>query len=487
MGLKFGIIAAFAAMVCATAAAASPWAEVGDAQLRSDIEILAAAGLIDDVTTHWPLPWASIVARLRRGNLDKQPEYLRDAAGRVLRVAQGQAKIDQLRISVWADVASDRSVIRGFDGMGRETAQGQLAFEYMTDSTALRVALGAQTLGHGDTASFMPDNSYFAQKIGGAVLYAGYLPHWWGPGWISSLTLSNNARPFPQIGIERGETDAFQSPWLSWLGPWQAELFIGILDGPRIAKNTGFVGTRVTINPLPSLELAISRTTQICGTGQRCVPLADYFSTPLQSPSSPDHTNDESGFDAKYSGVIRGWPFEVYLQLMNEDNGPFVQSATSHLFGATVWMPIAKTPLRLTFEYADSVATRNIFSFGNPFFGTAYNNFQYIDGMRYRARTLGFSLDSDSRLYTLQASWRDEDERSYELSLHHAQIMDPASPKTINFVTTAPVEINMAEARVTLPFHHWKLDLAGRLQDDQPRPDHGFKAAIEAAIVYNFF
>ncbi|MEY4964874.1 MAG: hypothetical protein RL274_457 [Pseudomonadota bacterium] len=33
-------------------AAASPWAEVGDNQLRSDIQLLAAAGVVDDVTTH---------------------------------------------------------------------------------------------------------------------------------------------------------------------------------------------------------------------------------------------------------------------------------------------------------------------------------------------------------------------------------------------------------------------------------------------------
>ncbi len=47
------------------AANASPWAEVGDSQLRSDIEILAAANVIDGITTHWPLPWAGIVSRLQ--------------------------------------------------------------------------------------------------------------------------------------------------------------------------------------------------------------------------------------------------------------------------------------------------------------------------------------------------------------------------------------------------------------------------------------
>jgi hypothetical protein len=48
---------AMAVLLCgALPSLASPWAEVGDNQLRGDIEILASAGVLDDVTTHWPLP-----------------------------------------------------------------------------------------------------------------------------------------------------------------------------------------------------------------------------------------------------------------------------------------------------------------------------------------------------------------------------------------------------------------------------------------------
>jgi hypothetical protein len=53
---RVAIIAATFLFAGATAKA-SPWAEPGDVQLRSDIEILANAGLIDGITTQWPLPW----------------------------------------------------------------------------------------------------------------------------------------------------------------------------------------------------------------------------------------------------------------------------------------------------------------------------------------------------------------------------------------------------------------------------------------------
>jgi hypothetical protein len=46
--------------------------------------------------------------------------------------------------------------------------------------------------------------------------------------------------------------------------------------------------------------------------------------------------------------------------------------------------------------------------------------------------------------------------------------------------------VNMAEARASLPItinnRTLKLELAGRLQDDQPRPHSGFAAAFEVAL-----
>ncbi|HEY4942168.1 MAG TPA: capsule assembly Wzi family protein [Rhizomicrobium sp.] len=481
----FTIAALGMSWLCAPASA-SPWAEVGDAQLRSDIEILAAAGVIDDITMHWPLPWASIVTDLHRNAGVGQSAMVRAAAQRVLAASQRAMQFDTLRGSVTVDGTNAPSVVRGFDGLGRETAQGQVSLEYVMPTTAVRLSLGAEDRYHTGRISIVPDNSYIAQKIGGTVVYAGYLTHWWGPGWISSLSLSNNARPFPQIGIARDETSAFDTPWLSWLGPWQFEFFVGLLDGPRIARNTGYVGARFELNPLPGLQIGLSRTTELCGTGHRCVPVADYFSTPLQSPGHPDHTNDESGFDLRYDTMAAGWPIEVYLQVMNEDNGPFVQSASSHLFGATTWIPLSDNPLRLTLEYTDSIATRNIFSFGKVFYGVAYNNTDYLDGMRYRGRTLGFSLDGDSRLLTLQGSWQDQDAWTYEVTFHRAQISDSHAPLGSNVVSAGPVTVDIGEARVAIPFKDLKLELAARFQDDQPRPWVGSLGAFEAAITYNF-
>ena len=484
-GLVVGAVLSFA-VILSLPASASPWAEVGNSQLRSDLEILANAGIIDDITTHWPIPWAGVMTRLRGEDvLVDQPMYVREAARRVLDEALREMRVGDLRATVTLDATNRPNIVRGFDAMGLGEGQSQLSLEYMTSTTAARLSAGIfASKFKGGEKQFMPDGSYGAQKIGGALIYAGYLTHWWGPGWISALSYSNNARPFPQVGIERDSTDAFRTPWLSWLGTWQMEFLVGWFNDKRVATNTYWDGFRFTFNPLPGLQIGLARTDELCGKGHPCKPLASYFDI-RNDPGHISPTNDEGIIDLKYTRSFYGIPFEIYTQAMNEDTNPFVHSFSSHLFGASTWVPVGGQNIRLTIEYTDSIATRDIFSFGNVGFGVSYNNFQYIDGMRYRGRALGFSLDSDSRLLTLQASAVDAGDRTFTLTFHRAQVSTPFTGAA-NPLTTAPVTIDIGEARIIVPWSDVKLDVAARVQDDQLRPSRGVTAAIEGALQVEF-
>jgi hypothetical protein len=104
--------------------------------------------------------------------------------------------------------------------------------------------------------------------------------------------------------------------------------------------------------------------------------------------------------------------------------------------------------------------------------------------MRYRDRTLGFSLDSDSRLLTLQGNLTDSHDRSYTLSLHRARV-STLQTGAANIVSSAPVTINYMEARVVVPTKVADFSFGGRLQDDRPRPDKGFGGAVEAAVTFH--
>ncbi len=476
--------AAATLLVLAAPAFAGPWAEMGNAQLRSDIEFLAANGAIDNVTTQWPIPWGGVLYRLDQPQslLNRGPDVLQ-AAARVERIGQADTRPDSVHYSLDVDLTNAPDVVRSFDAMGRGTSQGQATVSWNGTDTAINLSVGAQQGNRGDKQSLLLDNSYIAQRIGNAAVYAGYLAHWWGPGWTSALSLSNNARPFPQVGITRIDTTGFRAPALSWIGPWQAEFFVGVLDGQRIAKNTLFNGIRFSFNPIKGLELGLARTEQLCGTGHPCKPVTEFLNT-RNDPIHPSKSKDETNFDIRYTGLAWGTPYAVYTQVMDRDTGPFVHSDSSHLFGASVWLPVANTLMRVTAEYASTISTQQFFSFGEYTYGITYTDYKYTDGWQYRDRTLGMSLDTDSRLASLQASWMGKHNITYTLTYYNASVGSPYTPAGINIVSPAPVTIDIGQARVSLPFQKFHFDIGLRIQDDQPRPKKGALFGAELALNY---
>lgn len=465
-----------------SSAQAGPWAEVGDAALRSDILILASAGVIDNVTMQWPLPWAGIADRLNRSNaLVDQPAYVRAAAERVKKRVSTELKLHRKTLSATLDATTEPSVVQGFASLGQSTLSGSVALGYMWNATAVNLSLGGRSVFGTDRQSFVLDNSYIAQRLGNTVIYAGYKTHWWGPGWFSAMSLSNNARPIPQIGISRAGTAESEEWWLSWLGEWQAEAFVGLLDGPRIAKNTDFVGVRFAFSPMPHLEIGLARTTMLCGSGHECSPLKDYFSLKNDNKQI-NNSNDQGNIDIRYNGSYEDISYEAYLQFMNDDTNPIQNSWSSHLYGASAWFPMPNGTGRVTVEFADSVATYDLWGSGtSP--GAAYNNWKYADGMRYRGRTLGFSLDSNSRLLSIQTNYTRDSGDSYTFTYHHAEVN---SQQVTNVVSASPVILNMIESRSDLPLK-WgdanvQLSLIGRMQDNRPRPDKGWLASAEVRL-----
>jgi hypothetical protein len=473
-----------------THAWAAPWAEVGDAQLRSDIETLAMAGVIDNLTTQWPVPWSRILEHLSvNGALAGQPSWVVDAAERIRRQAADQMTPDTSSFSAYFDATNAPEVVRGFDALGRQNVQTQGTLSWNGETTFIQLSAGAQSHDRLDTQTVLLDGTYIAKQVAGTAIYAGYLTHWWGPGWISALSLSNNSRPIPQIGISRIDSSPFKTKWLSWMGPWQAEFFVGMLDGDLIPTHTLVDGLRFNFNPAPGLDIGVERMDESCGHGHPCNPL-NYFDL-SNNNAHPSKTNDQGDFDIKYSRELGAVSLSAYVQLMNEDSNPFWHSGTSHLFGLTGWVPVGATRVRITAEFTDTIPTTNIFNFGSYEYGFAYNDYKYPGGMRYRDRALGFSLDTDSKLATLQASWLGPHAVTWTLSYHHATI-DAQAPadaevySTISYVSSAAVPIDIGEVRASFPLlDHFTVDAAVRYSTDQPRPAHGSQGAGELRLKYS--
>lgn len=473
--------------------AGEPWLEVGDSSLRSDVEILAAHGLIDGPTTTWPLPAGGILAGLSDPDaIKQQPAYVQAAAARVL------AALDHNGVagSVDARLTNQPDVVRGFDAQARNQSDLSAGAAWNGDGLNAQLKVGEQSRVDGQQGRFALDGSYVSGRIDNWLVYGGLVDQWFGPGWNSSLILSNNARPFPKIGIMRDDPHAFETPWLSWFGPWQINLFGGVLDDPRVASDPVYIALRVSIMPVTGLELALTRDLMACGSGHKCDPATSFFHFD-NSDANPNNDADASTIEAKYTHAIGPVLVSPYAQFYNRDTGPFVHSFTSHLYGTSFAGPFGDqgSRWRFTAEYTDSLPSLDFLGGGN-LYGPAYNSYRYPgDGLRFDGRALGFSLDSDSKLLSLAASLTDTRNWTYRLTYYQAQISssqlsngtgqyDPAN--AFNAVSARPVRINELEAGMTVPIDGISLTGTLRGQDRQVFPQTGATATAEVDVSYRF-
>jgi hypothetical protein len=477
-------------------ALAEPWLEVGDASSRSDLEILVAHGLIEGPVETWPIPAGQLATLSDISHIADQPLYVQLAAERVLRHLYSDGQPEGLHPEAILRTTDQPDIIRGFESKARNEGDVRVGLIWDSSHISAGLRVGEQLRFNGDEAKFALDGTYTSLLIGNWQLYGGWVDQWYGPGWTSSLILSNNARPFPKIGIMRNSTTPFENAWLHWLGPWQVNTFIGLLDGQRIVSDTAVGGLRINFSPLPRVDIGLTRTTEFCGSGQPCNPINAVFHF-NNSNTSTNSTNDEAAIDFKYQGAIGKLLVAPYFQLMNDDNGPFVHSYTSYLAGSSFAGPLGQNGARwrMTVEYTDSVAALNAFDLGKKIYYAAYNNYQYVDGMRYRGRALGFSLDSDSRLFSFADVITDTKGREYRFAYYRADInVAPSSGSaiygpsinSINSISSEPLLVNELELGISIPFRTIALDATIRYHDVPVPPNSRGQINAEAGIIYRF-
>ncbi len=115
-----------------------PWVEVGNSQLRSDIQILADAGVIRAAVTTWPLAWGDITPDLRQA--EPLEPYVLEALRRVRKEAQRQTNVDVIVPRARAALVSNPVQIRSFENTPREDEfELELGAEWTGDIFAARL------------------------------------------------------------------------------------------------------------------------------------------------------------------------------------------------------------------------------------------------------------------------------------------------------------------------------------------------------------
>jgi hypothetical protein len=397
----FAGLIALLAVTTSPGSRAGPWVEPGDLRLRHDVQSLADAGLIRSPVSTWPNSWPQIAREVLGLEAGSVPDRVAASFARVSSRARTEMRTGRIALSGRAAAAEKPTPLRTFDDTPREQGEIAATASFTGERFAWRAA-ATLVADPSDGKTLRPDGSYLGVVLGNWIVSAGYLEQWWGPGWEGSLILGNNARPIPSISIDRNYADAFETPWLSWIGPWRLSFRIGQLEGDRDDfPDTRFFAMRVNFRPLESLEIGVSRSAQFCGEGRPCGfrQFWDLFiGNDNDQPLENQPGNQMAGFDARWTLPFDFLPLAVYGQLIGEDEAGFLPSKYLGLFGLEAWGSAGAGHWRAHLEYADTTCS---FNRQDPQYACAYNNQIYTDGYTYRDRGIGHAMGGDSRMWSL--------------------------------------------------------------------------------------
>ena len=393
----------FTLLLAALPAFAGPVASPGDIGLRHDIQMLADYGAIQGPTTAWPISWDAILADLEAAYESEMnlPVPVRATFVRVLNRARRETARNDGHFNYRASASEKPTRIRGFTNAPYE--EGELSAGYSWASNRFSIDVNATgALNPIDDEEFRADGSRLAVDWGNVTIAASTMDRWWGPGWDGSLILSNNARPMPALTIGRNRTHAFETKWLSWLGPWDLEVMFGQMEEERVIPNAHFFGMRFTFRPFKSLEIGLSRSAQLCGDGRPCGfetywdmflgkdNVGDAGTTPENEPG-----NQLAGIDLRWSNMWFGQPSAFYLQGIAEDEAGGYPSRYMALVGIETSGYIKN---RWSYRWYAELAGTSCDFVKTDLWNCAYNHGIYETGYRYHGRVIGHGTDNDSQV-----------------------------------------------------------------------------------------
>ncbi|QLE87511.1 capsule assembly Wzi family protein [Shewanella sp. Scap07] len=476
---------------------AAPWVDTSDIYLRADIQALADAGVITVPINTYPLMWSGIGQDLAKAEPSLMSAGLVDAFARVnfyYRRAVGNFG----NTSIKAAAATDPARFQHFGSDYREQGDVKVSHEYLGDRFAVKVSASAH-YDPADDKEVRLDDSYFAMALGNWMVTAGTIDQWWGPGFDSALHRSSNARPMPSLMLTRNNASAFETPWLSWIGPWTLTTGISRLEEERAVENPLLWSFRGTIRPLRQLELGFSWTTMFCGEGEPCDigTLWDAISGNTEcanGASSCDPAmetkigNQMAGFDARYADTWFDIPVGIYLERTCEDSSgpmPWDLADCAKMFGVDTRIDFDNQQYKLFFEYSDTMVACGT---NQNVFNCFYEHSTYKSGSRYYERSLGSTYDSDAVVYALGMVGQFSNSRGITSILRYAQLnKDGSSPGHGWAPQPRKEDLLMLELSYRMPIWQGMMSIGGTVsQSEFESADKDTDATLFGTYEYRF-
>ena len=431
---RAGCVAALWMLGSLAMAASVPWTPSMSA--RHAIELLVDDGGLPLTVSQWPLPRDAV-----QRALDTLPAELPPALDAARAQVRAELRAQQsARIGLTVRQREDALPAFGDDATPGSSLQLRSG-EYDGPHIALQVGgrLDPVSDAGAPRATARLDDSAAVVDVFGVQAQAWAHRSWWGPGWQSALPLGSNSPPLDGVGFQRSSVLPSQSPWLSWLGPWNTDFFVarteGSAPGPGPGHDALLTGWRITARPLPLLEIGLTRMAQFGGEGHaetlgsflRAI-VGSHANAQTVAAQSRDSGNGLAGGDLRLR-----CPFGVrcagYAQVMGEDSKKHLPYKYMETLGVEGWSADGAT--RVFFEAAE-IGCRERWN-GSTSPNCAYTNYAYPEGFTNGGRWLGASVGADGKLLTI--GWIDSDwDSALRLSYGHVgshagTFADPFEPE----------------------------------------------------------
>lgn len=191
-----------------------PWVDTSNIFLRAKIQYLANLGYIKTPTTTYPLMWVNIINDLKKAPITSLNEQAKSSYAYIMHQFK-LAKRNQKTIKL--NTATKDKRFTSFGDSFREKNNIGIQTSWMSDSFALKLST---TYSNSISDKVRYDGSYLATFVGNWVATIGMQDCWWGNGWDSNLSLTNNARPIPALSLTRKTSEPFIIPFTDYGIPW---------------------------------------------------------------------------------------------------------------------------------------------------------------------------------------------------------------------------------------------------------------------------
>jgi len=403
INFSYKIIFSFIAIFISFYLRAEPFLSPHDPFLRHEIRLLQDEGSLNSTINNWPLNLGGLRSE------KNQQSWNHDLLGNTIQ-KENRSGLAPVQSSI--GISDDRVTSRSFGNQPRGGFTTGFETSWMNDRFAAKLSLLAlygvenDWKGRKDEGLEL-DGSYIAARLGNWSASLGKVDRWWGPGWDGSLILSTNARPIPAISFDRRISEPFENKWLSWIGPWSFQSFIGQMEEDRTVPNPYLWGIRVDFKPtiLNGFEVGLFRMMQLGGDGR-----PEGLSTWIDAFLSQDNTGANTGRNPalepgnQLAGLDIRWrpweaPFALYGQVVGEDEDKFLPNCLMFQYGIEGWRNFTNGTARIFVEYVDLTSTW--WTDDSRTHNVSYGHHIYSDGYRYRGRPVGHWADTDSRIISL--------------------------------------------------------------------------------------